>query len=143
MTIPLRRLHIFTWLSFAIVLPVLWWSAIQAIPDPVWQELIRSPLPLALPVIVKSKQNDQWAINFRSDSMNTRCQVEVLLKKPLTSPNSTLVIYSPTMPPFEVGKLSTRGLYRFEIVCTMLLQTNVVVALEDKITQNQIIQTSF
>lgn len=114
MTPALRRAHRYVWYTLAVLLPLAWLAAIQAIPDDVRQEPVRAPLPEQLPVLQATKESGNFLINLRADSGGTRRQIEILIKSPQTNP-STLLYWSGAGEDTTelLGALQTRGLYRF------------------------------
>ncbi len=131
MTPALRKIHRYTWYSLAVLLPVGWLAAVLAIPAAVWQTPVRAELPAPLPLVSQSKESGDFIINLRRDSLGDRRQVEVIIKKPLTNPNTTLILNDRIV----LGLLETRGIRRFDLDSLAARAAKVELRFEDKIRQ--------
>ena len=131
MTPALRKIHRYTWYSLAVLLPVGWLAAVVAIPDAVWQTPVRAELPAPLPLVSQSKESGDFIVNLRRDSLGDRRQVEVIIKKPLTNPNTTLILNDRIV----LGLLETRGIRRFDLDSLAARAARVELRFEDKIRQ--------
>ena len=135
MTPTLRKAHRYTWFSLAILLPIGWLAAIWAIPGEVWQTPVRVEQPAALPLILQSKESGDFVINLRQDSTGERRQVEIFIKKPLTNPNTTLMVEvgGSKVEGKVLGLLGTRGVWRFSLDSLAAKSRPLKLRLEDKI----------
>ena len=112
----LRKAHRYVWFSLALLLPLGWLAAIWVIPDDVFQTPAGPVQPDALPLVLHSREAGDFVINVRSDSSDTKRQIEILIKKPLANPNTTITVQAkgsseaPTL-----GLLGTRGIRRFDL----------------------------
>jgi len=110
----LRKVHRYAWFSLALLLPLGWLAAIWVIPDDVIQTPAGPVQPDALPLVLHSREAGDFVINVRSDSSDTKRQIEILIKKPLGNPNTTLVAES-NGSASTLGLLGTRGIRRFDL----------------------------
>lgn len=110
----LRKVHRYAWFSLALLLPLGWLAAIWVIPDDVFQTPAGPVQPDALPLVLRSREAGDFVINVRSDSSDTKRQIEILIKKPLGNPNTTLVAES-NGSASTLGLLGTRGIRRFDL----------------------------
>jgi len=110
----LRKAHRYAWFSLALLLPLGWLAAIWVIPDDVIQTPAGQVQPDALPLVLHSREAGDFVINVRSDSSDTKRQIEILIKKPLGNPNTTLVAES-NGSASTLGLLGTRGIRRFDL----------------------------
>lgn len=115
MTPALRKTHRYTWFALAVLLPLGWVSAILVIPGPVCQDPSRAPQPEALSELLGTKQSGHFLVNWRSDHSKTRHQVEILITKPLETPNAVVRIVADDQGDPLPGLLGSRGLYRFDL----------------------------
>lgn len=129
MTPALRKTHRYAWYTLAILLPMGWLAAILAIPDEIRQQPVRREQAPPLPVLAQSRQSGDLLINLRRDSAGARRQLEIFIQKPLTEPNTAVILENkPTDQP--LGLLGTRGVRRFDLDS---LSGPVSIRLEDKI----------
>ncbi len=143
MTPTLRKIHRYTWFSLAILLPIGWLAAIWAIPGKVWQTPVRPEQPAALPLILQSKESGDFVINLRQDSSGTQKQVEIFIKKPLKTPNTTVTVEgggSKVEGEILLGLLGTRGVYHFDLDSLSAQSKPLKLRFEDKI-QGRILRT--
>ena len=115
---PLRKLHFYGWILIGILLPVGFISAYLVIPD---QAVINGDIPpisTALPLseIIFTKDMSDMLLNIRQE--NDKQQIELVIKKPLTVPNSSLYLSDDPQPSnidqmLLLGSIETRGIYRF------------------------------
>lgn len=116
MTPLLRKVHRYTWFLLVLLLPLGWFAAIWVIPDDVFQTPAGPAQPDALPLVLQSREAGDFVINVRSDSSDSKRQIEILIKKPLGNPNTTVTVQTkgsaeaPTL-----GLLGTRGIRRFNL----------------------------
>lgn len=115
MTPVLRKTHRYTWFVLAVLLPLGWVSAILVIPGPVCQEPARAPQPEALSELRSTRQSARFLVNWRSDPSTGRRQVEVLITKPLESPNAVVRAAVAGRADRMLGLLGSKGLYRFDL----------------------------
>ncbi|MCK6691202.1 MAG: hypothetical protein L6Q97_03765 [Thermoanaerobaculia bacterium] len=135
MTPALRKTHRYAWYALAILLPMGWLAAIRAIPGEIRQQPVRREQALALPVLAQSRQSGDLLINLRQDSSGTKRQLEIFIQKPLSNPN-TLVILENQHAEQLIGLLGTRGVWRFDLDS---LTVPIKLRLEDKI-HNRVLQ---
>ncbi len=129
MTPALRKTHRYAWYTLAILLPMGWLAAILAIPDEIRQQPVRREQAPPLPVLAQSRQSGDLLINLRRDSAGARRQLEIFIQKPLTEPNTAVILENkPTDQP--LGLLGARGVRRFDLDS---LTPPVKLRFEDKI----------
>lgn len=129
MTPALRKTHRYAWYALAILLPMGWLAAIRAIPGEIRQQPVRREQALALPVLAQSRQSGDLLINLRQDSSGTRRQLEIFIQKPLTEPNTAVILENQPTDQL-IGLLGTRGVWRFDLDS---LTVPIKLRLEDKI----------
>ena len=129
MTPALRKTHRYAWYTLAILLPAGWLAAIQAIPDEIRQQPVRREQAPPLPVVAQSRQSGDLLINLRQDSAGTRRQLEIFIQKPLTEPNTAVILENKPADQL-IGLLGTRGVRRFNLDS---LTPPVILRLEDQI----------
>ena len=147
MTPTLRTAHRYIWVSLALLLPLGWLATIWAIPAGVWQTPIRPGQPAQLPLLVQSKQSGDFVINLRQDSLGSRRQIEVFIKKPQTSPNTTLLVETDG-PAAEkkgrvLGLLGSRGIWRFELDSLTTRSPRFTLLFEDEIQHHSLRRVAF
>lgn len=138
MTPQLRKIHRYTWFSLAILLPIGWLAAIWAIPAEVWQTPIRPDQPDPLPIVLQSRESGDFVINLRQDSTGIRQQIEIVIKKPLTNPNTTVTAEGEKE--ILLGLAGTRGIWRFDLDGLTARYKPLKLRFEDKI-QNRVLRT--
>lgn len=138
MTPKLRKAHRYIWFSLAILLPISWLAAIWAIPGEVWQTPVRAGQPAPLPILAQSKESGDFVVNLRQDSTGRQRQIEIFIKKPLTNPNTTVMVEggrsrvegeNETL----LGLLGTRGVWRFDLDSLSARSEPLKLRFEDKI----------
>lgn len=129
MTPALRKTHRYAWYTLALLLPAGWLAAILAIPDDIRQQPVRREQAPPLPVVAQSRPSGDLLINLRQDSAGVRRQLEIFIQKPLTEPNTAVILEN---RPTEqlLGLLGARGVWRFNLDS---LIGPVKLRLEDKI----------
>jgi hypothetical protein len=136
-TPTLRKIHRYTWFSLAILLPIGWLAAIWAIPAGVWQTPVRPEQPAPLQFVAQSRESGDFVVNLRQDSAGDRRQIEIFIKKPLSSPNTTITIKGREK---VLGLLGTRGIWRFDLDSLSAHSKPLKLRFEDKI-QGRILRT--
>lgn len=142
MTPSLRKYHHQVWFFMAGFLPLLFVAAVVVIPERQPDPQFQSYQPSALLNLMASVEGEIFTVRLRSAPEDSLRQLEILVKKPLSSP-ATLVYISPkkdVKPEDSVllGELSSVGEYRFNLGETQHF-TQTFVRLFDPI-KNQIIQ---
>ena len=116
---PLRKRHLQVWTAWAILLPVgivLGWLAVPY-QQPV--KLLQSSAADLLPVIMQTKEHNDYTVSIRSDHKHTAWQLEWKNKTALTYPSA--VIYKAGEPGNDpgkaelIGRIEARGDYVFEL----------------------------
>jgi hypothetical protein len=142
MTPFLRKAHRYIWFSFAVLLPVGWLAAVLAIPDAVWQQPVRPEEPEQLPLEVRSTQSGDFVISLRQDSSGTQRQIEILITRPLTNPNTMLLLEKANNREDKtlLGLLGSRGIHRFNLDSTAARSNTLTLRFEDNI-QGRLLRT--
>ena len=143
MTPSLRKVHRYTWLSLAILLPVGWLAAIWVLPASVWQTPIRAAQPAPLPVLMQSKQSGDFVINLRQDSSGNQRQIEIFIKKPQTNPNTTVIAETDGKKAVVLGLLGGQGLWRFKLDSLAPQNQDFILRLEDEIQHRTLRSVTF
>ena len=120
MTPKLRIVHRRSWRTLALLLPLGFLAAVFNIPDRIADPGFSRHAFLALPILVRSGGTDQFPAQLRKgDPPESRFQVELTVKEPLTVPLA--LAYLTTGPAREVedgillGSLGSTGTYGFYI----------------------------
>lgn len=118
MTPTLRKYHRHIWFFMAGFLPVLLVAAVVVLPEKSISTKPVERLPDALPEILKTADSDLFTAKLRGDTSTGERQLEIALKRPLTS-SSTLVYLTAqeNADPKEgalLGSLSSQQTYRFK-----------------------------
>jgi len=115
----LRKLHLQTWIAFAVLIPVGIISAVIVRPQLPKDKLLQPATTAALPVVLKSVDKDNYTISIRSNSDTSLLQLEWINKKTLTYPTAT--IYEDTTNTNSIsngaliGRIEARGTYHFAL----------------------------
>lgn len=129
MTPTLRKIHRLTWFSLALLLPLGWLAAIVVIPGEVVQTPVRAEEAAPLPLVAQSVESDDFVIRLRQDSTGDERQIEIFIKKPLETPNTTVVTESGTV----LGLLGARGIRRFHLDSLSARSKPLRIRFEDRI----------
>jgi hypothetical protein len=121
MTKNLRKYHLQTWLALLIVLPAgIIGGRLATQKQPV-NDLLQPDTVKALPVIVATKEKDDYSIHIRK-SNDSSFQLEWINKNILTVPTAT--IYKVPAGATDItnglliGRIEARGIYRFTFPMT-------------------------
>jgi hypothetical protein len=115
----LRKLHLQTWIAFAVLIPIGIISAVIVRPQLPKDKLLQPATTAALPVVLKSVDKDNYTISMRSNSDTSLLQLEWINKKTLTYPTAT--IYEDTTNTNSIsngaliGRIEARGTYHFAL----------------------------
>ena len=118
---PLRKKHLQIWTGIAVLLPVGMICAWLVVPKPVKDHLWQPASTLALPVIIKSVNKENYIVNLRSNNNRSAIQLEWINQSALTSPSAIIYELSPTEKeqPIEnadlIGRIDSRGVYHFAL----------------------------
>lgn len=132
----LRVWHRRIWLTLAIALPLMFIAAVMAIEYPRTDTLAGAIETPALPLIKGKGQSELMDVVFRTTPVDTVSQqLEIRLKKALAAPES-LIYLDDSHSSFLIGRLTTRGLHRYDISGIRLSDsTRLSVRLLDPIKQ--------
>ncbi|HXL58363.1 MAG TPA: hypothetical protein VN958_19005 [Chitinophagaceae bacterium] len=114
---PLRKRHLQIWTAWAVLVPIGIISAVLVTPQLRNDKLLQPAATAALPIILKSFNNDNYTINIRSNNDTSQLQLEWINKKTLTYPTAT--IYQDTKITNNIsnatltGRIEARGTYHF------------------------------
>ncbi len=118
MTPTLRKYHRHIWFFLAGFLPVLLVAAIVVLPE---KSISTKPVerkPDALPEILKTADSELFTATLRGDANTSERQLEIALKRPLTSASALVYLTAQeNADPKEgtlVGSLSSQQTYRFK-----------------------------
>jgi hypothetical protein len=116
MTPALRRYHQQVWFFLAGFLPLVFVAGILVIPQNKAAADFQGLQPAALPKLIATVQGENFRLNLLTDQTDTRRQLEISVRNPMTSPASLVYI---SEKKFEegilLGELSSVGKYRFEL----------------------------
>jgi hypothetical protein len=116
---PLRKRHLQVWTILAFLLPVGIIAAAVVVPKQQYNKPLQATSVQALPVVVRTSENDNYTANLRSDRNNAAWQLEWINKEELTSP--TALIYQVAKPNEDIGnalligRIEGRGTYYFNL----------------------------
>ena len=117
MTPAQRKIHRFTWLIFAILLPLLFVASVWVLPKEFYPSKNIPEGVTAFPEVVQSKDSQAFLFNIRENKVSHK-QVEILVKQPLSTA-AALVYISPKETNIEksklLGQLSSKGVFRFNL----------------------------
>jgi hypothetical protein len=117
----LRKKHLQIWTGIAVLLPVGMICAWLVVPKPVKDHLWQPASTLALHVIIKSVNKENYTVNLRSNNDRSAIQLEWINQSALTSPSAIIYELSPTEKeqPIEnadlIGRIDSRGVYHFAL----------------------------
>lgn len=144
MTRTLRKIHRYTWFAFALVLPLGWMAAIWVIPETVWQPPVRLEQTVQLPQLLQTKESGDFVFNLRQDSTLRLKQIEIIIRKPQSNPNTSVIItydaFSEIKRDALLGLLGSQGKWCFNLDSVMGQSPQLSLRLVDKI-QNRTLKT--
>jgi superfamily II DNA helicase RecQ len=118
---PLRKRHLQIWISIAVLLPVGMVFAWLAVPKPVKDHLWQPASTVALPVILKSLNRENYLVNLRTNNDSSALQLEWINQSLLTSPSAIIYKLSTTDISQHIenadliGRIDARGTYHFAL----------------------------
>jgi hypothetical protein len=140
----LRKRHLTIWMALAVLLPIGFIAAILSIPTPATMAQLASSVPPALPTVLASGETPELKLNRRTANQPDQ-QLEVIIKQPLTHA-SALVYLSEEgkamgkRPGTLLGRLGSKGVYRFAVPAVLSTEKTWKVILYDAL-KDQRIQT--
>lgn len=118
MNTRLRKTHLWIWMAWVILLPILFFYAYFNTPIAESQVLIFKNLPEALPIKFKSVEDTQMKISLKTDNKQA-FQLEMVLNEPFKSPAPSIWINLNETATFEnsafISNIEGKGLYRFPL----------------------------
>jgi hypothetical protein len=117
----LRKKHLQIWTGIAVLLPVGMICAWLVVPKPVKDHLWQPASTVALPVIIKSVNKENYIVNLRSSNNRSAIQLEWINQSALTSPSAIIYELSPTEKEQHIenadliGRIDSRGVYHFAL----------------------------
>lgn len=114
----LRKRHFQIWSAMLVVIPLGIIAATLVIPKQTRNALLQPPPSVALPVIIKTVERENYTINLRGSSQIPG-QLEWINKTVLTFP--TAVIYKTASGKNDIskadliGRIEARGTYHFDL----------------------------
>lgn len=121
---PLRKRHLQIWTLWSVLIPIGIISAMLVRPKFPKDKLLQPLATVALPIVLKSAERENYTINIRSNSDTSHLQLEWTNKKTLTYPTATIYKASPNSSgggAFKpqaadlIGRVETRGTYYFHL----------------------------
>src|ERR1700749_3452681 len=118
---PLRKRHLQIWTAIAVLLPVGMICAWLVVPKPVKDHLWQPESTVALPVVIKSVEKENYTVNLRTNRDRSATQLEWINQSALTSPSA--IIYELSHPDTGrdienadlIGRIDSRGVYHFTL----------------------------
>jgi hypothetical protein len=116
----LRKRHLQIWTALAVLLPLVIVFGRLAVPLPARNTLWQRTSATALPLVLKTRENNDYLVNLRSSSDTSALQLEWINRSALTTPSA--LIYQ--LPATEikgvddkqlVGRIEARGTYHFAL----------------------------
>ena len=142
MILPLRKRHLFTWATLAVLLPVGFVSAYLVIPKPVADRVEYFGQATPLEKVLGTGDDEFFLVNYRSSIDDSIKQVEIVIKKPLSKPFA-LAYLSVIPEPATVeglmllGKLGSKGVYRFNLNQPVIISGNFYIVFFDFIKKEK------
>src|SRR4051812_31372407 len=87
---PLRKRHLQIWRALLVLLPLVIIFGRLAVPVHAKNELLQPASSAALPLVLKTKENDDYLINLRSSKDTSALQLEWINKTTLTVPSAVI-----------------------------------------------------
>lgn len=120
MTPALRVWHRRIWYTWTLLLPLGFIIAVYCIPRQVTTNAKAGEVVAALPVVVKSSENDLALVNLRDTTQAaTGAQLEIKLKRPLAIPSTLVYVSSLSNGAPQggqlLGQLGSKEVYRFDL----------------------------
>lgn len=115
----LRKRHLQIWTLWSVLIPIGIISAFLVRPAFPKDKLLQPMATTALPVIVKTFNNNNYAVAVRCNSDSSKFQLEWINKKTLLYPTAT--IYETTSDTNDIskagliGRIEARGTYHFDL----------------------------
>jgi hypothetical protein len=115
----LRKKHLQIWTLWSMLIPLGIVSAVLVRPAFPKDKLLQPASAVALPVVLKSFNKENYTINIRGNSDSSQVQLEWINKKTLTYPTAT--IYEDTANVNDIskailiGRIEARGIYHFQL----------------------------
>lgn len=122
MTRSLRKKHFFAWSVLSMLLPIGMITALLSVEKKVTDSLLQPAKTEVLPIILKQKENSEYAVAVRSNAGGSQLQLEWINKSILKVP--TAVIYQSAKNTNEiskakaVGRIEGRGNFYFTVDST-------------------------
>ncbi len=116
---PLRKRHLQVWTALAFLLPAGIIAAAVVVPKQQYNKPLQVQSVQALPLVVKTSENNDYTANLRSTSNSTAWQLEWINKEELTAP--TALMYQVNAPNENIndaqliGRIEGRGTYYFNL----------------------------
>jgi hypothetical protein len=124
MTKSLRRRHLQIWSAWAVLLPagiIIAWLSVQKQPV---QKLLQPEEKIALPVVLKKMEKENFAVAIRSNADTTQLQLEWINKTVLTYPTATIYLADQNNNNIDkarlTGRIEARGAYYFPLDSKLL-----------------------
>lgn len=118
MTKNLRAKPVQVWLALAILLPAAIICARLATPEPATDLLLQTGDTAALPVVLRSAENNRYSVFIRTDN-NNHYQLEWVSKNVLTIPTGSIYAMPKGVNDVKagqlIGRIEARGVYRFAL----------------------------
>jgi hypothetical protein len=142
MTPALRKYHRHVWYFLSGFLPIFFVAAIMVIPEQRADPSFPDNAPPALPEVLNSVETETLAASLRTDRLSGTRQLEVSVKKPLTTPAALVYVSgNENDRPEEgvlLGALTSVGTSRFHLGEGQHFSKNYIRVFDP--VKNQIIQ---
>jgi hypothetical protein len=118
---PLRKRHLQIWTGIAVILPVGIICAWLVVPKPVKNHLWQPSSTVALPVVIKSLNKENYTVSLRTNHDRSALQLEWINQSALTSPSAIIYKLSPADKDQHIenadliGRIDPRGTYHFNL----------------------------
>jgi hypothetical protein len=115
----LRKRHLQVWMLWSVLLPLGLISALLVRPVFPKDKLLQPTTVESLPVVLKSFNKENYAINLRCNNDTSQLQLEWINKRTLTYPTTT--IYQDITNTNDIskavliGRIEARGTYHFNL----------------------------
>lgn len=135
MIVKLRKRHLYTWAILAVLLPVIIVLAYINIRSVQTDSFAPKTIDAYAEVVGKN-QGEYTLVNLRSE--NTKHQLEVVILKPIQAANTMVHLTSGGGKKLVLGRLGSKGIYRFDLPASTNVAGGVEVSLYDQIKETEI-----
>jgi hypothetical protein len=116
---PLRKRHLQIWTAWAVLIPIGIIAAVVVRPGIAKDKLLQPASSAALPVIIKTRDKNNYRVSIRSNDDTSVLQLEWINKNTLTYPTATIYKAAADIKDINsaelIGRIEARGTYHFAL----------------------------